>query len=336
MAVKVGNASISEKGTISGKAGDQTGKEVCTRSWYKHSKGWVTLEFIDPKMGEYAAEAMEMACANPDIGYNQYENQTLWNDVKPFGWDPSKTTKKVNTDCARLIRLCVQYAVKKMGLDIIIPDFYTATEVAVLMKTGLFIKRTEAKYNTQDKYLKRGMIQVTRTKGHTLMILSNGSKAEAAPVLEKAYALGERTLRNGMEGDDVKELQTLLIQMDYDLGKWGADGDFGDLTEMAVRDFQKKNGLEADGVMGEKTVAALLKADDDAVPETAGFVEIVGGDCYIRSRANVSGAVLGVAYEGEKLIWLGETTANGWHKIRKGETEGCVSGKYGRRTDDCG
>ena len=331
MAVKIGHASISERGTISGKAGDQTGKEVFTRNWYKHSKGWVTLEFIDPKMGEYAAEAMEMACANPDIGYNQYENQTLWNDVKPSGWNPSRTTKKVNTDCARLIRVCVQYAVAKCGLDIIIPDFYTVTEAAVLMATGLFRKHTEAKYNTQEAYLKRGMIQVTKTKGHTLMILGNGSKANAAPIPEKVYVLGERTLRNGMEGEDVKELQSLLIQMDYDLGKWGADGDFGDMTEMAVREFQQMEGIEVDGIVGKITYAALTRAKNDIVPENPDLVRIEGGNCYIRSRANISGAILGIARAGEKLVWLGETTANGWHKVRKEGITGYVSGKYGRK-----
>lgn len=330
MAVKIGHASISERGTISGKAGDQTGKEVFTRNWYKHSKGWVTLEFIDPKMGEYAAEAMEMACANPDIGYNQYENQTLWNDIKPSGWNPSKTTKKVNTDCARLIRVCVQYAVEKMGLDIIIPDFYTASEVAVLMATGLFKKHTEAKYNTQDAYLKRGMIQVTKTKGHTLMILSNGSKVNAAPISEKAYVLGERTLRNGMEGEDVKELQTLLIQMDYDLGKWGADGDFGDITEMAVKALQWANDLEVDGIVGEKTVAALLKAGNDTVVETPKQVKIEGGNCYARSEPNTGGEILGTCYRGTYYPHTGNVSDDGWLSIKYNGSDAWVSGKYAK------
>ena len=330
MAVKIGHASISERGTISGKAGDQTGKEVFTRNWYKHSKGWVTLEFIDPKMGEYAAEAMEMACANPDIGYNQYENQTLWNDIKPSGWNPSKTTKKVNTDCARLIRVCVQYAVEKMGLDIIIPDFYTASEVAVLMATGLFKKHTEAKYNTQDAYLKRGMIQVTKTKGHTLMILSNGSKVNAAPISEKAYVLGERTLRNGMEGEDVKELQTLLIQMDYDLGKWGADGDFGDITEMAVKALQWANDLEVDGIVGEKTVAALLKAGNDTVVETPKQVKIEGGNCYARSEPHTGGEILGTSYRGTYYPHTGNVSDDGWLSIKYNGSDAWVSGKYAK------
>ena len=72
--------------------------------------------------------------------------------------------------------------------------------------------------------------------------------------------------------------------------------------------------------------------DDEA--ETGAYVEIAGGNCYIRSHPEISGAILGTAYRGEKLNWLGETSENGWHKIRRGETEGYVSGKYAQRTDD--
>jgi len=336
MAVLIGNASISENGTIRGKAGDQTGKEVATRNWYKHSKGWVTLECVVPGMEEYIAEAMEKACANPDIGYNQYENGTLWNDVAPYGYDPGKTTKKVNTDCARLVRVCVQYACVKMDMDIIVPDFYTATLANVLVKTGLFRKLTESKFNTQDKYLRRGMIQVTKTKGHAIVILESGKMAGIASFPDSSRVLGERFLRNGSEGADVKELQSMLIQLGYDLGAWGADGDFGDMTEMAVREFQKENGLEVDGVAGKNTFAALMAADAQEEATSARYVEIVGGNCYIRALPKTSGSVLGVARRGEKLIWLNETTENGWHKIRREGVEGYVSGKYAKRTDEDG
>lgn len=329
MAVKIGHASISEKGTISGKAGDQTGKEVFTRSWYKHSKGWVTLECVVPGMAEYIADAMEMACVNSDIGYNQYENQTLWNDVAPFGFNPSKTTKKVNTDCARLVRVCVQYAAQQMGLNVIIPDFYTASLASVLVKTGLFKKLTDSKYNTQDKYLKRGMIQVTKTKGHTWVILGNGKLAGETPLPDKDRTFGNRLLRNGMEGEDVKELQTLLIQFGYDLGKWGADGDFGDTTEMAVRDFQMDRGLEVDGVVGEDTVAALLKTEADNVPENAKQVAIENGNCYARSAPNTNGAILGTCYRGTYYPYAGDAE-NGWHSIMYNSKKAWVSGKYSR------
>lgn len=70
-------------------------------------------------------------------------------------------------------------------------------------------------------------------------------------------AAGYPTLRKGSKGEDVKRLQELLIGMGYDLGSWGADGDYGKATEAAVRKFQQEHGLTADGIAGPKTWAAL-------------------------------------------------------------------------------
>jgi hypothetical protein len=64
-----------------------------------------------------------------------------------------------------------------------------------------------------------------------------------------------RTLRRGSQGDDVAELQTMLNARGYDCGK--VDGIFGKGTEAAVKAFQRDNGLDADGVVGRKTWAAL-------------------------------------------------------------------------------
>ena len=66
-----------------------------------------------------------------------------------------------------------------------------------------------------------------------------------------------RTLRKGMKGDDVKLLQDKLLSLGIDLGKWGADADFGSATDMAVRSFQKRNGLTVDGIVGPKSWATL-------------------------------------------------------------------------------
>ena len=330
MAVKIGHASISENGTIRGKAGEQNGKEVFTRSWYRHSKGWVTLRCKVPEMREHIARAMEKACANPDIGYDQIENQTLWNDVKNHGFDPSKTTKPVETDCARLIRVCVQYACEQVGNGKTIPDFYTATLASVLVKTGLFEKLTSSQYNTKDDLLLRGDLQVTQTKGHCWVILENGAKAETKPVAEKVYALGDRILRNGMEGADVKTLQSYLIQLGYDCGKWGADGDFGDATEVALTQFQKDHDLATDGEYGPRSHDALKKALDnvDKVVNSGRYVKIVGGNCYVRSEPNTKGAKLGVARAGNMLKFLKQTSVNGWNYVSFNGKSGWVSGKY--------
>ena len=331
MAVKIGHASISETGKISGgKAGDQNGREVFTRSWYKHSKGWYVLRCKNTAMRCMIAEAMEKACANNDIGYDQGENQTLWNNIKDKGFDPAKTTKKVETDCARLVRVCCQYACEKVGNGVTIPDFYTATEASVLVKTGLFEKLTADKYCKRDNFLLRGDILVTRTKGHTVVILSNGDKTGVIDEPEKVYALGERTLRNGCEGDDVKGLQQYLIQLGHNCGDWGANGDFDDATEIAVREFQKKNNITADGIYGPKTHEALMAALEDAdKPVTMPRkVKIVGGNCYVRTAPNTGAKILGVAKCGESFDYGGIEWENGWHLINYKNNNAWVSGKY--------
>lgn len=60
-----------------------------------------------------------------------------------------------------------------------------------------------------------------------------------------------------MQGDDVKELQTLLDKHGFPCGE--IDGIFGPATDTAVRSFQKANGLTVDGKVGKKTWAALRK-----------------------------------------------------------------------------
>lgn len=69
-----------------------------------------------------------------------------------------------------------------------------------------------------------------------------------------------RVLRNGFFGEDVKALQTALNEKGYTLT---LDGWFGTATEKAIRDFQARNGLWIDGIVGYDTqkVLGLLKKD---------------------------------------------------------------------------
>lgn len=62
-------------------------------------------------------------------------------------------------------------------------------------------------------------------------------------------------LREGSTGDQVIELQARLKELGFDPGV--VDGDFGPKTTSAVHDFQQSEGLDADGVAGPQTLAAL-------------------------------------------------------------------------------
>lgn len=65
-------------------------------------------------------------------------------------------------------------------------------------------------------------------------------------------------LKVGSRGEVVRAAQFLLNGRGASVGKWGADGDFGQGTRAAVLAFQRRNGLEADGEIGAETWSKLL------------------------------------------------------------------------------
>ena len=77
---------------------------------------------------------------------------------------------------------------------------------------------------------------------------------------EKEQTVSYKTIRKGNMGELVKQCQTMLQKLGYDLGICGVDGDFGTATEKAVRAFQKAHNLSVDGVVGKNTWAALEAA----------------------------------------------------------------------------
>lgn len=72
----------------------------------------------------------------------------------------------------------------------------------------------------------------------------------------KAYA--NRNMRYGDSGADVAEVQKMLKKLGYYHGK--KDGNFGRYTEQAVKRFQADKGLQADGIVGPRTIYELQKA----------------------------------------------------------------------------
>lgn len=73
---------------------------------------------------------------------------------------------------------------------------------------------------------------------------------------DKYLPMKVRQLKSGMKGNDVKTLQILLNGYNFACGS--VDGDFGTKTEYALKQFQVKFGLGADGIAGAKTWGKLL------------------------------------------------------------------------------
>ena len=78
---------------------------------------------------------------------------------------------------------------------------------------------------------------------------------------EARWKLGDRSLylqsESMMRGDDVAALQSRLTEMGFHCGR--VDGLFGQMTEAAVKEFQKSVGTKVDGKCGPATIIALLR-----------------------------------------------------------------------------
>ena len=82
-----------------------------------------------------------------------------------------------------------------------------------------------------------------------------GTSGQVAQVSVSSSFVQTAVLRQGATGGEVKEVQRRLKQWGYYSG--AVDGIYGAQTVEAVKKFQKKNGLTADGIVGKATYEAL-------------------------------------------------------------------------------
>lgn len=261
--MRIAQASIDENGKAhGGKAGDQNGKEVKISNWYSYGKtGWdVVIRPKDRTKAHKMAEAMKAACANDNIGYDQWQRESLLAEVKKVGNDFSKITTPTETDCSALVATVIvatgtpEEKMRNKGRNNKLA--YTGDLKSLCAASGEFTILTEKKYLTSGDYLLEGDI-ILNEKNHVVIAIENGSKAnENTPA--PTPTLTVRDLKKGCQGDDVKELQRNLNTV---LGtNLTIDGDFGKNTNNALLAFQKKYGLKQDGVYGPKSRAAMANA----------------------------------------------------------------------------
>lgn len=301
--VYIGSARIDENGKAhGGAAGDQRkGFEVSTQEWYLHPKGWRVFRAKDPEKAEIIARIMEWACKSDLIGYDQYQRNTLYNELAKYAFEKTYLSKAVETDCSALVRVCLAFA----GIDVP-ADFYTGSMAKQMLATGEIVELTGSKYTDSPDCLGRGDILVTKTKGHTVVVISNGDRYEGA-VEVKPKQFGADVLVKGDEGAAVKLLQEYLVKLGYDLGRYGADGDFGSATEAALKAFQTDKGLTVDGQFGENSHAALMAAIDalDDVPVIAPMpvddLTVKPGSWRVRTGPGTAYPTAGYVNGGEKL-----------------------------------
>lgn len=311
MSVMIGHAGSNEWGATHGGApGDQTGTEVYIRTWY--NRPWnVMFRPKDTKVAEKIAVAMEQACANDNIGYNQNNRVSLYDAAKALNWDLSKITKKVDTDCSALVAVCCNAA----GLNVS-KDNWTGVQKQNLMNTGAFTQYTASKYLTQSDYLKRGDILLYEGH-HTAVVLTNGSKTEPNTDYT-GKGIGYATATTSMNIRTGAATSFPIIQSI-------SAGTKLEVLEKLSNGWYKVVWTEITSGYGYVSNAngTYFKYEDKPAKNYRG-VATTTTSMNIRTKPSTLGSKLGTVSAGTKLNVI-EIMPNKWYKVEFGNKIGFIS-----------
>lgn len=155
-------------------------------------------------------------------------------------------------------------------------------------------------------------------------------------IAQEETKLGDRLLKKGASGGDVKALQEMLMRLGYALPEYGADGEFGAETEAALRGFQSALNLTVDGKYGDETHAALMaeleREEDEPSDATAAITRIVctaANTAYVRSGPGTEYSVVTVVRGGDEME-AAAAAENGWRCVRINGGFGWISPKMCR------
>ena len=114
-------------------------------------------------------------------------------------------------------------------------------------------------------------------------------------IITLAQSAQAATYRQGSSGEAVRTIQQKLVRWGYFDGP--VDGIYGSKTAAAVKDFQRKNGLAADGVVGSATLAAL--GMQDSAPSGGSAAQ--SGSVDLLARV-ISAEARGEPYSGQVAV----------------------------------
>ena len=143
---------------------------------------------------------------------------------------------------------------------------------------------------------------------------------------EEGFEMKLNTIKKGSTGGQVAAMQAMLIGFGYSVGETGADGDFGEATENALKKYQSQHNLEVDGVCGPNTWTSLFSGDKVAEPEkewipAVGDIVWFNGGLQYSSSNGTTGSQKGAGQAKITKVYNGK---HPYHLVRTGKT-----GPYG-------
>lgn len=125
-------------------------------------------------------------------------------------------------------------------------------------------------------------------------------------------------LSTGSKGNAVKELQQNLVALGYNIA---VDGSFGPKTRNAVLDYQRKNGLAEDGIVGDMTRKSIAEQLKKTSPSNSYSVRVTANVLNIRKGAGTNYAITGSIRDNGTYLITDESAGVGatmWGKLADG------------------
>jgi murein DD-endopeptidase MepM/ murein hydrolase activator NlpD len=149
-------------------------------------------------------------------------------------------------------------------------------------------------------------------------------------------ALGDRPLDLNSKGEDVRELQSKLAALGYDIS---VDGVYGKNTKIIVSMFQRHNGLREDGIAGKETILALesaIASVTHVVQRGESLYSLAQRyDVSIQDIIDANGLKNTVIYVGQRLL-IPCGNGNGYtrvYTVKSGDNLYNIARKYGTSVD---
>lgn len=241
------NCGHDSRGMYSGDAaGDQTGDEWAIVNWYDYPYGgWnYVLHHPDSNIRSTIAQLATEAANNDNIGYDQSERYTFWQQLEKAGYHPKNITTPCEADCSSGV-IAIAKAVGLLCGDSSLGNIsiygYTGNLRQILTAVG-FEAYSDAKYLTGDSWLYAGDF-LLNTENHVCTCITDGDSVKED---SRKFMFSTKSLVPGNQGLDVWRLQMILKARGYYNGD--CDRSFGNQTKTALIKFQQKAGLISKGL----------------------------------------------------------------------------------------
>ena len=168
--------------------------------------------------------------------------------------------------------------------------------------------------------MKKGIkILIVALSAFTILFAVGFSVGSAVYNASSENIVATAIIKQGNRGETVRLIQQKLKRWGYYTGS--VDGIFGAKTKEAVKYFQRKNGLTVDGIVGDKTLAALgISSSSVSGGSTSNNTSFSNADLQLLARL-IYGEARGESYTGQ--IAVGAVVMN---RLRSSSFPNTISG----------